>query len=133
MNAVVTYKEISDFIEKEFKFRPKFSTVDQKRVELSYKPGVFLPAIEVKFHIEAMRKDVICMSYECGSATSMMIAGVVAYLEERIPSGVEVNTADMRINIYPQRFAQLEKVLQYVSLSDISFEEGRVNVSLSLA
>lgn len=80
-----------------------------------------------------MRKDVICMSYECGSATSMMIASVVAYLEERIPSGVEVNTADMRINIYPQRFAQLEKVLQYVSLSDISFEEGGVNVSLSLA
>ena len=30
MNAVITYKEISDFIEKEFKIRPKFTTVKEK-------------------------------------------------------------------------------------------------------
>ena len=32
MNAVITYKEISDFIENEFKIRPKFTTVDEKDV-----------------------------------------------------------------------------------------------------
>ena len=37
MNAVITYKEISDFIEKEFKIRPKFTTVDEKTFEVSYK------------------------------------------------------------------------------------------------
>lgn len=35
MNAVITYKEISDFIEKEFKVRPKFTTVDEKAFEVS--------------------------------------------------------------------------------------------------
>ena len=43
MNAIITYKEISDFIEKEFKIRPKFTTVDDKTFEVSYKPGVFMP------------------------------------------------------------------------------------------
>ena len=43
-----------------------------------------------------------------------MIAGVVAYLQEKIPSGIEVNTTDKRVNIYPQRFKQLEKALKYV-------------------
>jgi len=132
MNAVITYKEISDFIEKEFKIRPKFTAVDEKTFEASYKPGVFMPAIVVKFHIEAMRKDVVCMSYDCGTAASLMIAGAVAYLEEKIPSGIEVNATDKRVNIYPQRFKQVEKVLEYVALSNVAFEENAVHVTLSM-
>jgi len=130
MNVVITYKEISDFIEKKFRIRPKFTTVDDKTFEASYKPGVFMPTIAVKFHIEAMRKDVVCMSYDCGTAASLMIAGAVAYLEEKIPNGIEVNTADKRVNIYPQRFKQLEKVLEYVALSNVAFEENAMNVTL---
>ncbi len=132
MNAVITYKEISDFIEREFKIRPTFSAVDEKTVEVSYKPSVFLPEIAVKFHIEAMRKDVVCMSYDCGTAASLLIAGAVAYLEEKIPDGIDVNTTDKRVNIYPQRFKQLEKVLEYVALSDIAFEEDAVRIALSV-
>ena len=132
MNAVITYKEISDFIEKEFKIRPKFTTVDEKTLEVSYKPGVFMPAIAVKFHIEAMRKDIVCMSYDCATAASLMIAGVVAYLEEKIPSGIEVNTTDRRVNIYPLRFKQVEKALEYVALSNIVFEENSLNIGLSM-
>ena len=133
MNAVITYKEISDFIEKEFKIRPKFTTVDEKTFEVSYKLGVFMPAISVKFHIEAIRKDIVCMSYDCGTPASLMIAGVVAYLEEKIQSGIEVNTTDKRINIYPQRFKQIEKVMEYVTLSNITFEEHSVKVALTMA
>ncbi len=132
MNAVITYKEISDFIEKKFKIRPKFTTIDDKTFEVSYKPGVFMPAISVKFHIEAMRKDIVCLSYECGMPASLMIAGVVAYLEEKIPSGIEVNTTDKCINIYPLLFKQVEKALEYVTLSNIVFEENAVNIELSL-
>lgn len=132
MNAVITYEEISDFIEKEFKIRLKFTTVDEKTFEVSYKPGVFMPTIAVKFHIEAMRKDIVCMSYDCGTAASLMIVGVVAYLEEKIPSGIEVNTTDKRVNIYPQRFKQVEKALEHVALSNIAFEENSVNVGLSI-
>lgn len=132
MNAVITYKEISDFIEKEFKIRPKFTTVDEKTFEVSYKPGVFMPPINVKFHIDAMRKDIVCLSYECGTPASLMIAGVVAYLEEKIPSGIEVNTIDKRVNIYPQRFKQLEKAMEYVALSNITFEDNSANVVLKM-
>ena len=133
MNVVITYKEISDFIEKEFKICPKFTTVDEKTFEVSYKPGVFMPAITVKFHIEAMRKDIVCMSYDCGTPASLMIAGVVAYLDEKIPSGIEVNTTDKRVNIYPLRFKQIEKVLEYVMLSNITFEDNSAKVALTMA
>ena len=132
MNAVITYKEISDFIETKFMVRPQFNTIDERTIEVSYRPAVFMPAIGVKFHIEAMRKDFVCLSYDCGTAASLMIAGVVAYLKEKIPSGIEVNTTDMHVNIYPQRFKQLEKVLEYVALSNITFEENSINVALTM-
>lgn len=132
MNAVITYKEISDFIEKRYKIRPQFTTIDDKSVEVSYKPGVLMPTIGVKFHIDAMRKDIICLSYDCGTAASLMIAGVVAYLEEKIPNGVEVNTSNKRINIYPQRFKELDKVLDVVALSDVVFEEYTVRITLTM-
>ena len=132
MNAIITYIEISDFIEKEFKIRPNFTTVDDKTFEVSYKPGVFMPSISVKFHIEAMRKDIVCLSYDCGIPASLMIASVVAYLEEKIPSGIEVNAIDKRVNIYPQRFKQIEKALEYVALSNITFEENSANVALTM-
>lgn len=132
MNAVITYKEISDFLEKEFKVRPKFTTIDVKTFEVSYKAGVFMPVIAVKFRIEAMRKDIVCLSYECGNPASLMIAGVVAYLEEKIPSGIEVNVADKRVNIYPQRFKQIENVLEHIALSNITFENNSANVELTM-
>ena len=91
-----------------------------------------MPAISVNVKIEAMRQDIVCMSYECGTAASLMIAGVVAYLEEMIPSGIEVNTTDKRVNIYPQRFKLLEKALEYVALSNITFEENSANVALTI-
>ena len=130
MNVVITYKEISDFIEKEYKIRPRFTTINEKTVEVSYKPGVFMPVISVNVKIEALRQDIVCMSYECGTAASLMIAGIVAYLEEKIPSGIEVNTMDKRVNIYPQRFKQMEEALEYIALSNLTFEENAINVGV---
>ena len=132
MNAIITYKEISDFIEKKFKIRPTFTTVDEKTFEVSYKPGVFTPLIAIKFRVEAVSKDILCMSYECNTPASLMIAGAVAYLEEKIPSGIEVNTTDKRVNIYLQRFKQMEKVLEYVALSEILLGDDSVSVALSI-
>ena len=72
------------------------------------------------------------MSYDRGMLASLMIAGVMAYLEEKIPSGIEVNTTHKRVNIYPHRFKQFEKAFEYVALSNITFEENSTNITLSM-
>ena len=38
MNVIITYKEISDFIEHKFKIRPTFSSVNKNILNVSYKP-----------------------------------------------------------------------------------------------
>ena len=132
MKAVISYTEISDFIEKEFRIRPRFAAIDENSFEVSYKPGIFMPAISVEFRVEAMCEDAVCLSYDCGTGASLIIAGVVAYLEEKIPSGIEVNTEEKRINIYPRSFEQIDRVLEYVTFSDITFEDTSVNIGLSI-
>lgn len=131
MDIIVSYNEISNFIGKKFQICPRLTTVNEKTLEVSYKPGIFMPTISVKFHIEAMRKDIVCLSEDCGKPASLMIAGIVAYLEEKIPSGIEVNTADKRINVYPLRFERLENVCEHISLTNIAFQEKSIKMELT--
>lgn len=132
MNIHFSYKEITEQIARKFRVSPVFTTIDEKTVEVSYRPSVFLPHISVRFHIEAMRKDIVCMTYDCAPATAMIISGLVAQLENSIPSGLEIKTTEKRVNIYLQRFEKAEKLLEYLALSNITFEEDTVNVRMAV-
>ena len=132
MNCVITYKEISDFIEQKFKIRPLFSSIDRRTLNVSYKPMAFMPSIDIKFVIDEISDDSVSISYDCGAAAALMIAGVVTYLNENIPNGVDVNTTDRKVKIYPQQIEQVEKALEYVALSDITFDENSINIALLL-
>lgn len=132
MNVIITYKEISDFIEQKFKIRPLFSSIDRRTLNVSYKPMAFMPSIDIKFVIDEISDDSVSISYNCGAAAALMIAGVVTYLKENIPNGVDVNTTDRKVKIYPQQIEQVEKALEYVALSDITFDENSINIALLL-
>ena len=132
MNCVITYKEISDFIEQKFKIRPLFSSIDRRTLNVSYKPMAFMPSIDIKFVIDEISDDSVSISYDCGAAAALMIAGVVTYLNENIPNGVDVNTTNRKVKIYPQQIEQVEKALEYVALSDITFDESSINIALLL-
>lgn len=133
MKVVITYNEISDIIEKRLRIRPDFTTIDTNTFDASYKPGFLMPTITIRFHVNNISQDVISLSYKGSTAAAHMISGAVAYLEEKIPSGIEVNTGQKQIKIYPHRIKQMEKVLEYVTLSNIVFEDNTVNVGLTIA
>ena len=130
MNALITYKEISDFIERQYKIRPMFNTVDTQTVEVSYKPGAIFPAIVIKLKVDEISDDIVQLSYDCGMGASFAITGVVAYLEQKIPKVIEVNTADKRITVYLQQIKELEKVLEHVALNTVKFEGNSINFAL---
>ena len=132
MNVLIIYKEISDFIEQKFKIRPLFSSIDRRTLNVSYKPMAFMPSIDIKFVIDEISDDSVSISYNCGAAAALMIAGVVTYLNENIPNGVDVNTTNRKVKIYPQQIEQVEKALEYVALSDITFDENSINIALLL-
>ena len=135
----VSYKEILDFVQREFNVSPVLKSVGAKCVEISYKPSPFLPEIGVTLKILGLRKDIVCLSYDCGAAANMLITGVVAYMQECrsqgkncFPDGVLVNPVDMRVDIYPMRIKKLEKFMEFVELEDIVFDVTSVNVVFKL-
>lgn len=132
MNCVITYEEISDFIEQKFKIRLTFSSINRNTLKVSYKPVAIMPSIDIKFVINEISDDSVSISYDCGAAAALMIAGVVTYLNENIPNGVDVNTTNRKVKIYPQQIEQVEKALEYVALSDITFDENSINIALLL-
>ena len=132
MKAIVSYTETSSWISKRFRFTPTFKRVDDKTLEVSYKPGNFIPAVSLICKIEALRKDIVCLSYECSMPVSLLIAGTVGHLQRRIPDGIEIIPEDKRINVYIERFDKFKKVLEYVTLSDVTFSDNEFILSLSL-
>lgn len=132
MKVTVSYTETSSWISKRFRFTPTFKRVDDKTLEVSYKPGNFIPAVSLICKIKALRKDIVCLSYECSMPVSLLIAGTVGHLQRRIPDGIEIIPEDKRINVYIERFDKFKKVLEYVTLSDVTFSDNEFILSLSL-
>lgn len=132
MRATISYTEISDWAGKRYHIAPAFKRVDDKSLEVSFKPGLFVPTIRVTLKIEAVRKDVVCLSYDCSTAVSLLINGAVEHLQDKIPHGIEVKPDDKRVNIYLDRIDKLKNALDYVAPTDITFSDEEVCLSLAL-
>ena len=130
MKAIITYNEILDFVENKFRVRPTLSRIDNRNLEVSYRPMSFMPAITIRLCVESVSQDKVEFSYICNPAVEMMVGGVVTYFKQMIPNGVDVNTTTRQVNIYPKRIEQLREALNYVALSDIVFKEESVNVTV---
>ena len=132
MKVSVYYEEVSNYVEKHYLVRPSIKQVDDKTLSIEYTPHKFIPAICVSVRIEAMRKDVICMSYECSKAISLLISGAIAHIEEKIPKGIEIDIDNKRINVYPENVTELKNVLAYLSLSGVHISESGMEITLDM-
>lgn len=132
MKATISYTEMSGWAGKRFHKAPVLKRVDEKSLEVSFKPGRFIPTVKVTFKIEAMRKDVVCLSYDCSTAVSLLIRGVVEHLQNKMPHGIEVKPDDKRVNVYLDRIDKLKNALDYVAPTDLTFTDEEVCLSFTL-
>ena len=95
-------------------------------------PGRFIPAIKLVAKIEAVRKDVVCMSYDCSKAVGLIVSGLVCHLEGKMPEGIEINTEDKRINLFLERINEIDKVMTCLQLNDICINEDGIEISVIL-
>lgn len=79
-----------------------------------------------------MRKDVVCMSYECGAGVAMLIAGAVGHLDNKLPHGIEIKTKDKRINLFPDHVKEVRQIMEYVQLDGIQIHEDGLELLASL-
>lgn len=129
MNIAVSYDEIVSYVEKKFVVRLLLKCVDRKTIEISYKKGFLSSSIQVR--IESCGGDTICLSYDCSLSTSIII-GVIKQFENKIPHGVDIDTAHKKILLSFAKIEKLENTLSYVEIEDLYCNDNGVNMSLSL-
>lgn len=132
MNIEVFFEEISNYVAKHYNISLQLKFVDNKTINVCYNPGRFFPSATITFHINAMRKDVVCLSYQCSTAVNLLVSGAIGHIENKIPKGVEIDTSERRINLFLERIEELEKVLKYVQLEDICFSADGAEIVVSL-
>ena len=132
MKAVISYAEILDFVEKSYRIRPTVTTINRNSIELGYKPAPFIPAIELQLSIRSVSNDMLSLSYDCGAAATVLLNSAINAIKQHLPSGIVIDVAERRVDINLRSFDKLVSVLNYVSISNIFFENDAVNVDLSL-
>ena len=132
MKATVSYAEISGWVRKHFHVTPVLKRLDEKSIEVSFNPGRFIPTVRIMFKIEAMRKDVVCLSYDCSAPVSLLITGAVGHIQSKIPNGIEIKSGEKRINVYLEKIDKLKKPLKYVAPTDLSFGEDEISLNIAL-
>ena len=124
MKVSISYDEVSDMLKQKFGVRPNFKRQDDKVLNVSYKPAGFVPTVRLAVKVEAFRKDIVCLSYDCSMPVSLL-------MQNRIPDGVEIDVDCKRVNIYPQSVEKLSHLCEHVFLTDILFTETSIDVSFS--
>lgn len=132
MNININFSEITGFVEKNYKQKITLAAVDGKSLEISYKLLKFTQ-VSVRIAVVSVCRDCIKLSYDGSTGVPLLIDGAVKMFQGAIPAGVEIDTTNRTIKLYPLQVEQLQKALKYVSLDDVAFTDSAVEIRLLLA
>lgn len=133
MNVQLTYNEILGYVEEKFHVRPTVEVLDTKTIRISYKMGLFVPAINVDLHVDSVSNEIVVLSYKCSDIVNGLLKGVIGFMEQKIPKHkVEILTDTRRIKIHLDAFEELDKVLAVVEPTDITFNNDAVVLDMTL-
>lgn len=133
MKVVINYSELADYIESHHKVRLNISYVDGKTINVSYQVARFLPSVSVNIHIENATNEMLLFSYDSSSATQLLIKTGVKFLKEQLEE--KYLTVDDERNCILLHIANIEPIqeaFEYVSLSDIIFEQDAIEITVIL-
>ena len=143
MKTTINYQEISSFALDKWNKDITISKVAEKTIKISYNPGVIAPNIIVNVSITNISNDIIDLKYECCAECSVLgsvrLSGMLDFVNKKIlslqkiiPKGFEVNTDERTVKVYLSKLEEFKKALEFVTLSNISFLEDSVSISLKL-
>ena len=135
MNISISFNEIKDFIAKKThkKINLDFSYVCENTLRVSYKPMLFLPAVNVNVQVRVSDNFRIVLSYDTNPAVDMIIKGLAAYLDSNIYKDIVVlDTVCHFVVIYLDKIEQMQKPLEMMELKQVYFEKESVRAEIIL-
>ena len=131
MELQITYNELLRFLGNHTNIdtsRLQIVRMSSRTLAISYDISVWVPTVTISVSVDKITEHHLYLSYDCSAAASMIISGVVSFLQSKIPAGVKVDTTSKKVYLYLDVINGLEKVLQYVTPTDIQFETNMIYV-----
>ena len=135
MELQITYNELLRFLGNHTNIdtsRLQIVRMNSRTVAISYDISDWVPTVTISVSVDKVTEHHLYLSYDCSAAASMIISGVVSFLQSKIPAGVKVDTTSKKVYIYLDVINGLEKALQYVTPTDICFDADAISVSAEL-
>lgn len=133
MNVLIYFLEVSEYVERKYRVKPAIAMLDDRTIQISYNLGRFLPTIKVNLHVNVVAEESILLTYQCSTVVSKLIEGIIHFIQEKIPKEqVEISTDTQSIFVHLRAIKKLENMLEYVSLSDISFDVEKIKISITI-
>ena len=135
MEVQISYNDILRFLRNHANVdtsRLQIVRKSSRTLEIGYNISAWVPTVTISVSIDKVTDHHLYLSYDCSAAASMIISGVVSFLESKIPAGVKVDTTSKKVYIYLDVINGLDKVLQYVTPKDIHFDADVIHVSANL-
>ena len=131
MELQITFSELLRFLGKHTNIdtsRLQIVRMSSRTLAISYDISAWAPTVTISISVDKVTEHHLYLSYDCSAAASMIISGVVSFLQSKIPAGVKVDTMSKKVYVYLDVINGLEKVLQYVTPTDIQFETNMIYV-----
>ena len=129
MEVHISYNEVLRFIRNHANVdvsRLQMVRQNSRTLAISYDISDWVPTVTISVSVDKVTDHHLYLSYDCSAAASMIISGVVSFLQSKIPAGVKVDTTSKKVYIYLDVINGLDKVLQYVTPSDIYFDTDAI-------
>lgn len=132
MELTITYNEIQETLKDKAKVNLSVSKYDERSLKVVYAAGIpFVPDIDVVLTIVNVYSDKLELVYSCSPLVGKAVEKLLPKAIERFPKGVvNVNGKNVMINL--AELEQLEKVLKFLSLSDIVVNDNAIEVLLEV-
>lgn len=132
MKLTITYKEITTTLKDNAKVNLSINKYDERSLKVVYASGIpFMPDIDIVLTIVNVYSDKLELVYSCGPLVGKAVEKLLPKAIERFPKGVvNVNGKNIMINL--AELEQLEKVLKFLSLSDIVVNDNAIEVLLEV-
>lgn len=128
MKLSISYNEIEEKVKALTKVGLSVSKDSEKTLKLKYNAGIpFLPNVEALLKVTNVYSDKIELTYSCKPLVEIAIEKLLPKLISSLPENViEIEGKIIAVNLY--RIEKIEKLLEYLMLSNIAINDENVEI-----
>ena len=133
MQITISYPEIERFIQTHYQRMMKIQFVDSQTFAVSYSPYRFMPSVQVHVRIQNLSEETVVLVYNGRRGVNLIIRGLLSFMKEKINTDfLSVDSKRQIIWINLNSINGIDKAYQYITPSDIYFDQERIHLTLEI-